>query len=197
NGDIVLESDDGLGRYSPHDLQNPRWFIERDHDANGPLGVGLNTVHYQGRAYGMDSGQVAPWNGASDVTYAVIGGYMVGSASGSQSLTGVDPTSGAQTWRLDADSAGTAITAVDGALIMVNTETSRLSAIDLGTGDEVWSRTAELTRDSHFAALLPETNVALLPIGGDRSFVTAVDLATGEDLYRMPVSEDGDWWKEY
>ena len=197
NGDLILQSEEGVGRYSPHDLENPKWFIERDDEASGPIGIGLRTFHYQGRAFWLDSGQSAPWNGASNVSYVVIDGYMLGSDPDSRSLTGVDPATGAQTWRLDLDDAGAATAVVDGTLILASPSTSSLAAIDLGTGKEVWSRSVDLTGGGNFAAMLPDINAALLPIGGDRSYVTAIDLATGDDLYSMPVSENGEWWKEF
>jgi len=189
--DVILQSDDGVGRYRANSLDEPVWLVEVDDDERAS--VAGSRLIVGDTAYSLESGDEVEWNADDEMLFVDIGGQILGQSGDDGEYTiGVYTDSGDDVWTLDLENTSFPISFGADIMVLADTEEEQVTALRMSDGEEIWTVDEELT-GAFPAGADPSYGVLFLPLGDDTDETTAVDLTTGEELYTLEVADDGNW----
>jgi outer membrane protein assembly factor BamB len=189
SGDVILRTEDEVGLYSANELDEPRWVIDWDDKDAYPVLAG-NRVIIGEDAFDARTGEEVDWSGDEDIDYFGFRGKIYGregDSSDGDLLAFSD--SGDELW--STGYSGFIIFTDEKRFVFFNQDDEELMAIDLASGEELWSVDAEFNNGYTYGGA-GNANALVLPVGKEDE-ATAFDLTTGEELFSFEASEPGNW----
>ena len=177
-GDVIIRSEDGIGRYSPKDFDEEKWFIDLDED-EFPSVAG-NRVIVGDTAYSIDNGEEVDWDADDDLQFLDVDGKIIGAEGDSSDDTtfSLYNEAGEEQWSYDTD--GSRFEYVSGGmLLLANSEDETLIALNLGTGEEEW--TADLDEGFHIAGAAEDAGILVFTSTDDAEAVV-IDRQSGDEI---------------
>ena len=189
SSDVILLTDDEVGLYSANELDEPRWTVDWDDNDGYPVLAG-NRVIIGEDAYDARTGEEADWSGDEDIEYFGIRGRIFGREGDSDDADLMAfSESGEELW--STSYSGYLTFFDDKRAVFFNQDDEEMMAIDLASGEELWSVDAEYN-DGYTYGGAGNANVLVLPVGREDE-ATAFDLNSGDELFSFEASEQGNW----
>lgn len=190
--DVILRSEDGVGRYAASSLDEETWLVDVDDDEH--VSVAGNRLIVDDTAYSLDTGQKVDWNADDDTRFVDVSGVIVGSAEtdDDEYVLGAYSDSGDELWTVDVSQSTYPLLFDSEVMVLADYENEEVVALRMSDGEELWSFDDELAGGS-LGVTDSSLGIVFLPLGDNRDKATAVDVTTGEELYTIDVSDDGDW----
>lgn len=190
NGDLLLLTEDGIGRYGANDFDEEKWFIDIDLEDDGYPSVAGNRVIIGDTAYSVDNGEEVDWDGDDDLRYVDLNGKILGQDSlDDDASLYLFSASGEEQWEYELNSASVVFAEGD-TLILGNEDDETLISLDLSNGEERWSVDLE-SAEGYGAVGTLDAGVLIVKTSDDEA--VAIEISSGDELYDFEVSDDGDW----
>lgn len=177
-GDVIIRSEDGIGRYSPKDFDEEKWFIDLDEDELPS--VAGNRVIVGDTAYSIENGEEVDWDADDDLQFLDVDGKIIGAEGDSSDDTtfSLYNDAGEEQWSYDTD--GSRFEYVSGGLLLLaNSEDETLIALNLETGEEEW--TADLDEGFHIAGAAEDAGILVFTSTDDAEAVV-IDRQSGDEI---------------
>lgn len=190
--DVILRSEDGIGRYPANALDEEKWLIDWDDSDDYPQLAG-NRVIIGDEAYSTDTGEQVDWEAGDDLNYLGVGSYILGGESDSDGEIVRFSETGEELWSYDMDDANF-VFAEGNVLILARGDDEELVSLNLDSGEENWVVDADFGGGSGGGGMGSLSAGVLFVAAGDEYELTAFDIASGDELYSFDYSDKGDWY---